>query len=204
MACRLQGGIKSMSAVFELNHKKLTDDPRFASIADKLSARSPIDSRASFNRYCREACQLWSEHFAVGVGKTSTHFTALLDKVDEGGGEVIKTPWGGVVIELHEHPRVEKYLVVRKGGYLALETHEQKDERLEVKEGAGLILSRRSADQPLTVQALAPGDQFHFEPGMEHCIIGTENLLVFERSVDPKGMDQDLVFIYEPDAAPTK
>jgi hypothetical protein len=90
------------------------------------------------------------------------------------------------------------------GGYLALETHEQKDERLEVKEGAGLILSRRAADQPLRVEALAPGDQFHFEPGMEHCIIGTENLLVFERSVDPKDMDQDLVLIYEPDAAPTQ
>ena len=105
-----------------------------------------------------------------------------------------------MAIELHEHPRVEKYLVIRKGGYLALETHEQKDERLEVKEGAGLILSRGAADQPLTVEALAPGDQFHFEPGMEHCIIGTENLLVFERSVDPKGMDQDLVFIYEPSA----
>ena len=105
-----------------------------------------------------------------------------------------------MAIELHEHPRVEKYLVIRKGGYLALETHEQKDERLEVKEGAGLILSRGAADQPLTVEALAPGAQFHFEPGMEHCIIGTENLLVFERSVDPKGMDQDLVFIYEPSA----
>jgi hypothetical protein len=39
---------------------------------------------------------------------------------------------------------------------------------------------------------------------MEHCIIGTENLLVFERSVDPKDMDQDLVLIYEPDAAPTQ
>jgi mannose-6-phosphate isomerase-like protein (cupin superfamily) len=193
-----------MSAIFELNHRKLAKDPRFAAIADKLSAQSPIDSRASFNRYCREACRLWSEHLAGGVGKTSPHFTALLDKVDEGGGAVIKTPWGGVVIELHEHPRVEKYLVIREGGYLALETHEQKDERLEVKEGAGLILSRRAADEPLTVQALAPGDQFHFEPGMEHCIIGTENLLVFERSVDPKGMDQDLVFIYEPDAAPSK
>jgi hypothetical protein len=35
---------------------------------------------------------------------------------------------------------------------------------------------------------------------MEHCIIGAEDLLVFERSVDPKGMDQDLIFIYEPDA----
>jgi hypothetical protein len=74
---------------------------------------------------------------------------------------------------------VEKYLVIRKGGSW---------------------LSRRTNKRPLTVEALAPGDRFHFEPGMEHCIIGTENLLVFERSVDPKGMDQDLVFIYEPDA----
>ena len=39
---------------------------------------------------------------------------------------------------------------------------------------------------------------------MEHCIIGTEDLLVFERSVDPKGMDQDLIFIYEPDAVATR
>jgi mannose-6-phosphate isomerase-like protein (cupin superfamily) len=105
-----------------------------------------------------------------------------------------------MVIEWHEHPHVEKYLAIRKGAYLALETHEEKDEHLEVKEGAGLILWRRVPNQALTVEALAPGDQFHFEPGMEHCLIGTENLLVFERSVDPKGMDQDLVFIYEPDA----
>jgi hypothetical protein len=155
-----------MRAVFDLNHEKLAADRRFAAIAGELSAQSQIESRASFNRYCREACRLWSEHFAEGVGKTSAHFTTLLDKLEEGGGGAIKTPWGGVVIELHEHPRVEKYLVIRKGGYLALEAHEQKDERFEVKEGAGLILSRRS--------------------------------------VDPKGMDQDLVFIYEPDAAPTK
>jgi hypothetical protein len=37
---------------------------------------------------------------------------------------------------------------------------------------------------------------------MEHCLIGTEDLLVFERSVDPKGMDKDLVFIYEPNGIP--
>jgi hypothetical protein len=49
------------------------------------------------------------------------------------------------------------------------------------------------------VETLGPGAEFHFEPGTEHCLIGTENLLVFERSVDPKGMDQDLVFIYEPE-----
>ena len=113
---------------------------------------------------------------------------------------MIQTGWGGVVITRHEHPRVEKYLVVRRGGYLALETHEQKDERLEVKEGAGLILWRPPNEASLTVEVVRPTAQFHFEPGMEHCLIGTEDLLVFERSIDPKGMDQDLIFIYEPDA----
>jgi hypothetical protein len=191
-----------MNAVFDLNHEKLADKSGFVALARQLKAQSRIESRASFNRYCREACRLWDEEFGEGIGKTSAQYADLLEKVDEEGDKVIQTPWGGVVIELHEHPRVEKYLVIRKGGYLALETHEEKDERLEVKEGAGLILSRRAANQPLTVEALTPGDQFHFEPGMEHCIIGAENLLVFERSVDPKGMDEDLVFIYEPDSAP--
>jgi hypothetical protein len=126
-------------------------------------------------------------------------FTELLNRIVRHENGTIQTQWGGVVIVLHEEPRVEKYLVIRQGGYLALEMHEQKNEWLEVREGAGLILSRRTAGQPLMVEALAPGDQRHFEPGMEHCLIGTENLLVFERSLDPKGMDQDLVFIYEPD-----
>ena len=133
------------------------------------------------------------------IGKTSSQFDQLLKRVDRGGEDIIQTSWGGVVITLHEHPRVEKFLVVRKGGYLALEKHEKKDERLEVKEGAGLVLWRRCPNEPLTVESLDRGAQFHFEPGMEHCLIGTENLLVFERSTDPKGMDQDLIFIYEPD-----
>jgi hypothetical protein len=124
-----------------------------------------------------------------------------LRRVERGGDGVIKTSWGGVVITLHEHPRVEKFLIVRQGKYLALEKHEQKDERIDVKEGAGLILSRRAANEPLKIDILLRGDQFRFEPGMEHCLIGTENLLVFERSIDPKGMDKDLIFIYEPDNA---
>ncbi|MEY2537699.1 MAG: rRNA synthase [Verrucomicrobiota bacterium] len=187
-----------MSDVFELNHEALATDPRFAEFATKLNALSPIDSQAAFNRYCREACRLWDKHFRSGVGKTSAHFAELLQRVERGGEDVIQTGWGGVVITLHEPPRIQKYLVIRKGGYLALEKHEQKDERLEIREGAGLLLSREKKVQPLTVTALAPGQQFHFEPGMEHCVIGTENLLIFERSIDPKGMDQDLIFIYTP------
>jgi mannose-6-phosphate isomerase-like protein (cupin superfamily) len=193
-----------MNVRFDLNHDKLAGDPRFAAIAGGLRTALRIDSRDAFNRYCRKACLLWTEQFSdAPVGKTSALFTDLLERIGHQAEGTIKTHWGGVVIVLHEHPRVEKYLVIRRGGYLALETHEHKDERLEVQEGAGLILSRRSADQPLAIQVLAPGDRFHFEPGMEHCLIGTENLLVFERSVDPKGMDQDLVFIYEPDGKPS-
>ena len=188
-----------MNASFDLNHDRLAGESKFAPVAGGLNTLSRIDSRDAFNRYCRKACLLWSEHFGDAPVGTTALFSELLDRINRRGEGTIQTPWGGVVIVLHEHPRVEKYLVIRQGGYLALEMHEQKDEHLEVREGAGLILSRRAADQPLTVEALAPGDRFHFEPGMEHCLIGTENLLVFERPVDPKGMDKDLVFIYEPD-----
>ena len=186
-----------MTSVFELNHAKLAANPRFAAIARELSALSPINSRESFNRYCREACRLWNETFPSGIGNTE-QFAKLLHRIEHAHDGVIRTGWGGVVITLHEHPRVEKYLVVRKGGYLALEMHEQKDERLEIREGAGLILWCPPHDRSLTVEAVKPGSEFHFEPGMEHCIIGAQDLLVFERSVDPKGMDQDLIFIYEP------
>jgi mannose-6-phosphate isomerase-like protein (cupin superfamily) len=190
-----------MNASFDLNHDKLAGDSRFATIASSLSTQSRIDSPDAFNRYCRKACLLWSEHFSNGPVGTTALFPELLDRIKQGGEGIIQTAWGGVVITLHEHPRVEKYLVIRQGGYLALEKHEQKDEHLEVREGAGLILWRSAADKPLGVVAVAPGDRFHFRPGMEHCLIGTENLLVFERSIDPKGMDQDLVFIFEPDSS---
>ena len=45
------------------------------------------------------------------------------------------------------------------------------------------------------------GDQFYFRARHGTLNFGTENSLVFERSIDPQGMDWDLVFIYEPDAA---
>ena len=188
-----------MNASFDLDHAKLAADSRFAAIAHELSALSPINSRESFNRYCREACRLWNCAFPGGIGETE-QFAKLLNRIEHTNDGVIRTGWGGVAITLHEHPRVEKYLVVRKGGYLALEMHEQKDERLEIREGAGLILWRPLNERSLTVEVLLPGAEFHFQPGMEHCIIGAEDLLVFERSVDPKGTDQDLIFIYEPDA----
>jgi hypothetical protein len=191
-----------MKSVFDLNHEKLAKDPRFAEIGAALSALSPIDSEETFNHYCREACRLWTSHFRDRVGETSARFPELLEKIERRSEGVAKTDWGGVVVTLHEPPRVEKFLVIREGGYLALEMHEQKDERLEIKEGAGLILRRRPKEKVLTVEPLMLASKFHFKPGLEHCLIGTENLLVFERSVEPKGMDQDLIFIYEPDGGP--
>jgi hypothetical protein len=189
-----------MNHIFDLNHDRLAALPRGAEIAEALHAFGPIDSPASFNRYCRAACRVWRDKFPEGRG-TSPHFAELLSHIAQGADEVIRTGWGGVVITRHEHPHVEKYLVVRQDGYLAFEKHELKDERLEVKEGAGMILWRQPNEEALTVEALRPGADFHLKPGMEHCLIGTENLLVFERSVDPKGMDQDLIFIYEPDGS---
>jgi hypothetical protein len=191
-----------MSAIFELNHDKLAKEPRFAELGIALSAFSPIDSEEAFNHYCREACRLWASHFRDRVGETSPRFPELLEKIECRSEGVIKTDWGGVVVTLREEPRVEKFLVIREGGYLALERHEQKDERIEVKEGAGLVLWGRPNEKTLAVAPLVAGEKFHFKPGVEHCLIGTENLLVFERSVDPKGMDQDLIFIYEPDGGP--
>ena len=187
-----------MTPMFELNHEKLALDPRFAEIGVSLDSFSPIDSDETFNRYCQEGCRQWRENFRNPIGETSPRFVELLEQIERRSQSVIKTGWGGVVITLHEPPRVEKFLVIREGGYLALEMHEEKDEHLEVREGAGLILWRRPDEQSLAVEILKRGSEFHLKPGMEHCLIGTENLLVFERSTDPKGMDQDLIFIYEP------
>jgi mannose-6-phosphate isomerase-like protein (cupin superfamily) len=191
--------VKVTMNVFELNHQPLAAAPGFESLAGELSALTPIDSPESFNRYCHRACHEWQRHKIAGHTGTYANFGKLAASVDAGGEDVIPTPWGGVVITRHEPPQVEKYLVIRRGSYLALETHAEKVEHLEVEEGAGLILWRRGRGEALAVQPLSPGDSFDFQPGMEHCLIGTEDLLVFERSTDPKGMDQDLIFLYTPE-----
>src|SRR5437870_931259 len=104
-----------MSTAFELNHDKLAADPRFVEIARELDALSPIDSWGAFNRYCRTACRIWSEQFAGGIGRTSQKFEKLLNRVERGGDDVIKTGWGGVIITQRDDPRIEKFLVVRRG-----------------------------------------------------------------------------------------
>lgn len=183
-----------MNLSFELDHERLAADPEFADVAEALSGWTHIYSCESFNRYCRQACAAWG----APRGETSARFADLLGRIERREEGTIATPWGGTVIILHEPPQVEKYLVVRRGHYLPLEKHALKDERINVIEGAGLLLSRRGISAPLSAEVLSPEEQFHFQPGMEHCIIGAEDLLVFENAIDPKGMDQDLIFVYEP------
>jgi mannose-6-phosphate isomerase-like protein (cupin superfamily) len=186
-----------MAEVFALDHSRLAMlQPH---LAEKLSEQNKIDSRASFNRYCQRAIEIWAKEFSHAKRQTSEKFRDLESQIASPNDNVIKTGWGGVVVTLHEPPRVEKFLVIRRGGYLALEKHERKDEHLAVREGGGLILRRVSPNEPLAVEMLTPGATFHLAPGQEHCLIGAEDLLVFERSTDPKGMDRDLIFIYEPE-----
>jgi hypothetical protein len=80
-----------MTTVFDLNHEKLAKDSRFAEIGAALSALSPIDSEETFNRYCREACRLWTSHFRDRVGETSARFPELLEKIERRSEGVIKT-----------------------------------------------------------------------------------------------------------------
>ena len=192
----------SATGVFELNFAALTADPDLTSFVEALAEFERIDSQASFNDFCRASCAQWHNHVAQqGTGPLS-RFDELQVCISEGAvaNNVIPTSWGGVVITKLVPPAVEKYLVVQRGGYLALEKHSEKQEQLQVIEGRGLLLMRELGEAALRVHALAPGDQYAFIPGMEHCLIGTEDLLVFERSTDPKGMDQDLIFVYTPEA----
>jgi len=188
-----------MNPGISLDYQILASDSRFTKLAGMMASHSVIDSPASFNGFCRDVCAAWKASVDASAFPVSPLYGKLLAEIAAGGPAAIQTSWGGVAITRHEHPLVEKYLVIRKGGYLALEEHALKDERLAIVEGAGLLLHQTAFGHALTVQALTPGDEFHFVPGIAHCIIGTENLLVFERSTDPKGMDQDLIFLYEPD-----
>ncbi|VGO11500.1 hypothetical protein PDESU_00044 [Pontiella desulfatans] len=185
---------------FDLNSTPLVGTLGAHGFIDDMRRLPAIDSQASFNEVCRGICNIWRKHYPEGRGATSSEFERLSGRIAQGAIEkqVIQTSWGGVVVTRYQHPDVEKYLVVRQGGFLALEKHAEKDELVEVKEGAGILLWRNGGEPMLAVHVLQPGDSFRFKPQVEHCVIGTEDLLLFERSTDPQGMDQDLQFIYTP------
>ena len=164
--------------------------------APVISCPRSFDSSEAFNSFCRLHAGKVSESAIAGPGFAEKRRAIVEALPDE--ERVIKTPWGGVFITLRNDPEVEKFLVVDSGKWLALEKHEQKVETLEVKEGLGVLIYQDGIDQPLKAMELKPGVSKTLQPGLLHCIISKENLLVFEKSMDYKGMDKDLIFEYEP------
>ena len=191
----------SSSEVFELDLSSLLGDPETKDFGKCLEALDRISTQEEFNSFCQTACARWEKTGLSDTEKFESDFQRKLQVLDTDPhvDRIIETAWGRVVVTNYVHPEVEKFLVVKEGSYLALEKHREKNESLEVREGVGLLLSR-SGSGPLCARRVAPGDTSSFAPGEEHCLIGLENLLIFERSTDPKGMDQDLIFIFEPNA----
>jgi hypothetical protein len=135
------------------------------------------------------------------VETESPLFEVLLNRIQsERSDAIIPTPWGGVVIESlrNNATEVKKNLVVKQGMYLAFEKHDEKVETLSWKEGKGLLVYRSSEEGALQTAVIEEGFAITLRPGQEHTIIAISNLVVWEESLDPKGMDRDLIFIFEP------
>ena len=165
-----------------------------------LEALGGFRSEETFNQFCKGAIAAWQKANSVNASP-SRQFSELLSQIKANKPGTIPTPWGGVVVEKYLHPEVEKYLVVRRNGYLAFEKHAEKIETIIVEEGTGLLVYRPQDERGFSLKLLVPGQSAHFEPGYEHCVIGLDNLLIKERSTDPKGMDKDLIFIFSPAAS---
>jgi hypothetical protein len=158
-------------------------------------------SQANYITFCQRAADLWRSS-VDNTGIPSPDFTREREAVSSPGQDIIQVPaWGGVHITKHEHPFVEKFLVVDSGKFLAFEKHAEKTETLRHVAGLGLLVFRRADSSTLSVAAVEPGFEVTLLPGQEHCLISLENLLVFESGTDPKGMDKDLIFIFEPPPA---
>jgi hypothetical protein len=135
------------------------------------------------------------------VETESPLFEVLLKRIQsEQSDAIISTPWGGVVIESlrNNDTEVKKNLVVKQGMYLAFEKHDEKVETLSWKEGKGVLVYRSSDEGALQTAIIEEGFEITLRPGQEHTIIAISNLVVWEESLDPKGMDRDLIFIFEP------
>lgn len=169
-------------------------DAAYNDFFDEICQIENFTNESEFNDLCKKIITIWDQKIMLSLAYKD--FSSVQERIMQNGSNVIQTSWGGVLIMNHEHPLVEKYLLVEKGKYLAFEKHEEKDEYLEVREGAGILLQRE--DDNIVIKIMLPGFKTRFKPGEEHCIIAAENLLIFETSYDYKGMDQDLIFIFNP------
>jgi hypothetical protein len=163
-------------------------------------------SEQEFNRFCQSL---------VDTGKSAARKVSILPAQEfqvrlkglvcvplgEKQGQYIRTDWGGVDISCYDEQtkEYEKYLLVEAGTWLALESHAAKLESLQVKEGHGYLIYQAKPGANFELLELQPGVERMLHPGQKHCIVADANLLVFESGVDPKGMDQDLIFDFMPD-----
>lgn len=160
----------------------------------------PLTSTAHFNDFCR---MVVAEASASSDGRspTSSHVSETLARIAAGGPGIIKTSWGGVDVLRYSAPLVEKYLAIKGGRYLAYEYHDEKSEELFVLDGLVVLLTAdRDSGEP-RLRPMSRGAYASFQPGERHCLIAIQDALVFERSLDPRGMDQDLQFVFLPDDA---
>jgi hypothetical protein len=152
-----------------------------------------FSNRADYLSYCSGVASSLSRDIPTPL------FDLHRKAITAGGTMVIPTSWGGVHILSYEHPEVEKFLVIDKGRFLAFEKHAEKVETLLGEEGLGVLVYRCEESGQLKAEAINPGWTRTLQPGQEHTIIALSNLLVRERSTDPRGMDNDLIFIFLPD-----
>ncbi len=157
-----------------------------------------FSTELGYRNYCSRACALFSERF--GTTTPSPEFTAERSQVHGKQEQLLfATTWGGVRVTLYDEKtkKVEKFLIVDSGSFLAYEKHDEKLETLYHRSGTGILVYTEDGDSTLRAVPVEPGFTITLNPGQKHCLISLDNLLVFESGTDPKGMDKDLVFIYK-------
>lgn len=166
-------------------------------IIDELGTPD-FSTEHEYKSFCNRACTLYRDRF--GTTSPSSEFSTERSLVNEKSEPLLfATPWGGVHVTLNDEAthKVEKFLIVDSGSFLAYERHEKKLETLFHRSGTGILVYRPEGETTLRAVPVEPGFTITLYPGQEHCLISLDNLLVFESGTDPKGMDKDLVFIYQ-------
>lgn len=157
-----------------------------------------FSTELGYRDYCTKAYALYKGRF--GTHPPSAEFTAERAAVAGKADPLLfATPWGGVHVTLNDEDthQVEKFLIVDSGSFLAYEKHEKKLETLYHRAGTGILVYRAEGEITLRAAPVELGFTITLKPGQEHCLISLDNLLVFESGTDPKGMDKDLIFIYQ-------
>jgi len=160
------------------------------------SQMRPFGSEQEYRTFCDSVASI------VHTMPEAPLFKKLLGDIDARPNDpmAIQTPWGGVLVTRLEDNNtvVQKNLVVKSGKYLAYEKHDEKVEELSWKEGLGVLIYRPEDETELRTAIIQQGFAIKLRPGQEHAIIAISDLVVWEESLDPKGMDQDLIFLYQP------